>query len=814
MIRDTNVCEEEKIMKLKNLKRYIYPALFSLASIVLMNSCIYEDLAESNFVESNPLEELEGYRLTMKVNLSSMSNGTRAGSFEDFEDYIDPQNLRILFFYGDNTKQNYNTLIRQFKITTGTNGNPDGVAFIPVTSSGYQFSKDWYVSIPISENMEDFANTLRANKFKIAVLANWPTDTPDMEPGDNIERLHHIQPLSGETYYDSKTGTFDESYDFLRGEYTNSGLGMQKSWISDSYSKDAAETFIKTIYGPLNSNSDFGDLWLLWNFDGAYTENSSSYSPTVSVENFQTEWKNRNKEELQAWMSASVGNPSYGQNSQQLPLANHSAKKSDGSFYNSGWFTYIKGNTGSSYVDKINGKWGIVLKEGSLKYSSPSDIHDVIQICLPQAGHHKITWAPVDENAYLRVEYRNHHDDNDPKTSPRAPQDVKSSPWDAGEYKITGDAEYMHLYAVGGRVVIYEIEHVAREYVYNTERYQNELSEQNLIPMYGIQIFEALNAANGSYKWEPGTTFDLSNFNQLTSGYTPQSVYLLRSVAKVELKIPKSYNAHHIYLRSSNRNSRCEPMDVSTPTKDFWLDDVDGGHNPLCELFGLVGHEPFYTPDSSDKGSSNDKRLAQYNNFRKKLAWWYGGWSTDNSTLGNITMDKGSKSKDTYSKGGKYPQILNPLIGRSDFLKFNESNSDSYYDRFVLYVPEKFVDDPGNTGSNQQMETTTPKICHIEFRGSHDDFTNVDDEQCYRIYFTDKGYNEKYLPDFKKINNNKDFNNWENAYEQNVENLQTHWTIMRNHVYSFTVVETDTRLVVSQVEVLPWSMVEDNSYKW
>ena len=55
---------------------------------------------------------------------------------------------------------------------------------------------------------------------------------------------------------------------------------------------------------------------------------------------------------------------------------------------------------------------------------------------------------------------------------------------------------------------------------------------------------------------------------------------------------------------------------------------------------------------------------------------------------------------------------------------------------------------------------------------------------------------------------------WENTYENDPEILRNHWPIIRNHTYSFTVLDTDKRMVMVKLEVLPWREIIDNSYSW
>lgn len=349
---------------------------------------------------------------------------------------------------------------------------------------------------------------------------------------------------------------------------------------------------------------------------------------------------------------------------------------------------------------------------------------------------------------------------------------------------ITGNEQRVYIYNSGeSSVEISQIEYIQDEYLYETDRTGVELSEEHLIPMYGVQKFGKLE----NY-WVEGTVFDLSNFNKLNpTGYEGGIIQLLRSVAKVELLLPKEAKFSHVFLRNMNRTAFCEPMDVASSTIDIWNDtNSSSSHwNDNCEWSKLIGLDPFYT-GSEENGHSWD-------NYQDKLSWYYGNWD---KYEGGSSLDK-NKNFET----GDYPHILNPHIDRSEFVKFLQAGDDNEYDRYVLYVPEKFVDDPDFT-TGEDWGSTAPKLCHIEFRGADDPYYNLDDNNCYRIYFTEGGVygNAPTLDDENHL--------WENTYENDPEILKNHWTIMRNHIYTFKVSYKPSANLAVQVRVLPWKRRE------
>lgn len=828
---------------MKEIYKYLFLILCPIACVVLA-SCVSEVL-DPDKGKQDPTKE-EGYFLSFKMNLARL---TREGSedFEKYEDYIKPESLQLLFFYADESKKDdeyslYHTLFKKF--------NFQDFSLVPVESTGSEMAQEWYIRIPITGGHEDFAEILRNNDFKIAVIANWPNlpsgglveEIRDQngnitERGSNISKLHHLSGTDEAYYKESKSR---ETYGFLY-DYAKDGgvMGLYTGWVDDEYSDEGeAATDIINILGPsvvLKSQTDkhgnaiYGDLWLRWNFADAYSYLSEtergddySYSPSLGTNKFADVWAKKNADELGEWLKGANSSEDSDTSSEESDTSSEEPqaledldgiKDNLGQPVDDGNFRFIGG---SSYFDEE--EKGICLKRGTVDFDH-NTFSDIIKFNVPNSGTIKITWGSTDgENAAIRVERRNHDNDSQAKKESDDFPDgyidkTASKITSTHSYDITGDAEIIFLYAVTDNVIIYEIEHVADRYLYYVSRSGRELNKTSqLIPMYGIQKFPKIEATN----WPKGTAFDLSNFNNLGTGnYTPKDIHLIRSLAKVVLEIPKTLKAHHVYLRSMNRNARCEPMDVSTPTNEIWKDHIlssTDDHSQECEWFRLIGHIPFYEIINNGNNDNNKDKTVQLQNYKSKLAWYYGTWADDDGKVGGVVPNPSNISDS--------PHILNPMINRTDFTEFIENGSDSYYDRYVLYVPEKFVDDPNSIGSGNNMERGAPKVCHIEFRESGDPVTNIDDNNCYRIYFTTGGFQtipgEDFPYDGNKTAHPGDRDHlWENCYEQNVENLRKHWPIMRNHVYKFTVIDNDRRVVITKLEVLPWSMVEENNdYQW
>lgn len=820
-------------------KIYPFQIFLSLLAIALMASCVDEKLTEENI---SP-DVQSGESIALVLSLQTLTRSGDQSDFEEYEDYISPDMINLLFFFAEDIKDENgnlimaanNTLIRQF--------SPRELAIIPIESTLDGSLKNWYVKLPALDDPKyaGFADVLRSHDFKVAALINWQKDkTVELEEakfshgqlftlGDNINKLHH---LSTDSKY--KEGSV---FGFL---LEKSKIGMATvNWVkspknlnkaddnSDNKDDDrSAEYWIrnnwwdkKDVNKHESYREEYGDLWLLWNFDFALKGRDAVNTEPDFI---KSKWIEKNQNDLKGWLETYKGTTN--------PLHSFIVEDKD-----NGNFEYvIKENslTGAATVTQpqIGGEYGILLNPGYFD-------DNAFRFNMVASGTINIKWGrPEGSAGKIKIERRNQKD---------SPQAIKTYTLDnpAQKYplnnknekedlKITGDSEFISIFATDGEVIIYEIEYIASQYLYEIDRDPVAPSASQGIPMYGVQEYKKL----GNF-WKKGTLFNLSDFNNLSlveSGYEYRDrIYLLRSVAKVEVLIPKSFNAHHVMLRCLNRKAFNEPMDVSTPTNKIWTDNsLDLSKHPEdCEMKQLKGHLPFFDEEAT-------KNEAVY---KKKLAWYYGTWKNSDGNIGSGesvvevpgTTEYGNTpiqapNKESYAYDGnnpyiknwlEYPHILNPRIERSDFVRFHEYGTyEGIYDRYVLYVPEKFVDDPNTDGDISD----SPKVCHIEFRRSgmngydDDPWINLDDNNCYRLYFHENGYNPAYKPTLSQDvpGNSGTKQTWENTYEQKKENLKNHLPILRNHVYSFTVKDINQSVLVVELNVLPWVEVPQNSYNW
>ena len=810
------------------LNHKIIKSLFAFAAGIMLFSCTDESLVESGY---GSFDSEEGETIALTLSLQSLTRADESepkSECEKYEDYIDPNKIILLFFYADEDI-NYNTLIRQY--------GPSELSKIPIETTSTGELQNWYVKLPILDENDGFADVLRNHDFKVAALVNWTNaKIPDLKDaviengeivasGSHIEVLHHLE--EDDTYK-------NDAYSFLM-ESTGK-MGLTEAWVKNYFSSQAeAEKFIRDEwfpggkYYPDNSTREnyYEDLRLVWNFNGTImrpgygtVDGNDTYDPSKDYEGgFKEQWLYKNFEELNAWFSKSDW------------ITKSRLESLEKITTDNGNFEFVASDEDDTYAyrDMSDNKWGVVLHGGG-NYNK-----NAFRFNLLASGSIYVKWERINgSEGKIKIQGRNHYGDEEfqkdftleydeygPQTYPMVLKDGK---WEKAEIGVTGDSEYISIFAEGGDVIIHEIEYIQDEYLYNTCRDGVPVSKDHPIQMYGIQQYTKL----GNY-WKKGMLFNLSDFNNLSlvesqyPGY--QKIQLMRSVAKVELRLPNSFNAHNVYLRCSNRRARVEPVDLSTSTSNIWLDKV-----------GVNGDGLKYEFENIHKAMIAEKihpfLYKGTDNYQERLAWYYGSWATGGNVFGVPVPEEDEEYP--------FPRIINPRIERSDFVRFIKvGDAEGIYTKYVLYVPEKFIDDPNTKGRLGDK----PKVCHIEFRRGEgmngmaaDPSINVDDDYCYRIYFTKNGFysngGKNQYPSFKKEvlkdaegNDLKDENGnlqygdyitWENHYENDVDNLRNHWPIIRNHIYSFVVEDANQKVIVMKLEVLPWKKTPEdyNNYIW
>lgn len=782
--------------------------------MLLAGACSDEKLDVNGDASGAGPTPLEGYTLSFRMSLPTLGGDSRSivSKVEEYENYVDPDKLYIFFLIEDPDPQD-----KKDRVFWKFEPGDPAVSMIPVSFENLdeQYEKNWYVkiSIPDIENHEEFVARLKYNDFKIAVMANaspgsiklkGSTGTSgNLTLGDDINLLHFQSNSTKDPYYlaGNTYGIDKNPYFFLFKDQPDEAfgiLGQYTDWVKDRYlslndvyGPSDVEQWIRSLWNPTSNKNwgDYTDLRLLWNFGGK--ENA-----TIPYDYFGENWEAKNGEKLReiitntAEEDPNILEPFKTEEHISLEYIDfadgvtHAAavKKEIGS----GSWRYGVKLPKQSNAGFVNGNYNRInpADGGCLAFTAIGSGHLYITAAAPE-GSAKIIAQVGKKFEHVEMEVAG----EDPVTSGRL------------AISITGDSTPIYIFTDAGSesdAEIYQIDFIRDTYLSETDREGIKPSKEHPIEMYGVASYNAIRDL-----WAPGTSFDLDNYNGTSPDYPDADktyfhpVPLLRSVAKVIVLIPKALEPHDVYLRCANRYARWEPSDVRSNTLDIWGDIVpdisqDHSKDPKCEFSRLIGLNPFYNPSENKEG-----QLASY---QKKLAWYYGSWidekiMPESTPITNLALN--------------YPHIINPLIYRSDFVQFLQTEDEEIYHKYVLYVPEKFVDDPENIIDENGIENSIPKLCHIEFRSGGDSNENLDDNNCYRIYFTTGGVIPGKTPDLRDENHT-----WEKAYEQNVDNIKKHWPIMRNHCYRFTVQDISNLAVIVNLEVLPWRRVKDIEVSW
>lgn len=650
----------------------------------------------------------------------------------------------------------------------------------------------------MSTLVDGFDSKVTANQW---IRANWSPDVL-LNQGKNIYR--HYQHLW-------LLWNFDATYKTaLKGVTYKKADGSETSYLTEAV-KDANGNY---TVGTVTDASAYTDNWG-WNDGNAAVNNR-----------FGAEWYKRNGDILYQWMKASYNNGT------KLPLAD---KMIDiGEATNDVFFRYIPNISQPGYCVKINDNYGIQLP--AVNTSKVNDASTgMMKFQARTSGTIRIKWGSADDRqASLAVQ-------RDMNTTPYVHENLTSAnptDWTYNnlnyiDVSVEGNSVPMYIYCTKGNAVIYAIEYIRGRYLYETDREGVAPNINQGIPMYGVQRYEPIG------DWQRGTTITLT-----------ENVSLIRALAKVEVFIKKEFGKpRHVYMRNINRAARCEPMDVETPTDEIWSekhasvtnngDGKDPTVEKLCEWFDIQQYGPSY-------GSSGS--------YSDWLSWFYGSWKNTKWKTGNdaepyrydwdlgywvpMGSHKGWKN-DLPKADDKSPRFFNPYNYRNDFCRFLEGDDTGYTDdeyyHYVLYLPEKNIDDPSTIGEL----SSDPHVPHIEYRfypkdvdpltdkvegyveadlpyeAADDRYSNteynLDDNQSYRIYFTNygkSGPNSENVNDVTKVNAELISGRWNrdtyDNYERNREYLEYHWPIMRNHIYKFYVGGDGPQNPEVLVEVADW----------
>lgn len=805
----------------------------------LLFSCTDKEILPNNGGDNKYGTE-EEIELTFSMFLNQLPS-TRAD--ESIDNYIDHDHLQVLFFDAEG-----NFMFKDSNAKVDDTPDKNGQYYITtsLTNSIVDDSGNSILSL-IRGKME------ADDGFKIAVLANWYEgankpytltwgwDQSVFNDEDNCKTINDLHHLKNNSHYFDNTTRKSVYGPYMDGE---GNLGFNSNWVQwrnvegkeftnpkdnawntgltlNNNSKiqsgdDKAFQWIRNNWDPEidkkridgDNNAkiyrDYAKLWQLWNLGGSFDNSLISYSDMKVNNEFTPKWKSRNGDVFKNdWFG--YGKDVLSQMATPVSGTKQSALLNDG----------LSIVTKSSYIsgtDKVedyarsyskNNLYGIILPSLSeyrdnnkvLEDYTPSVpktnkpwiktssdyANEYFEFEVPGTGTLRVLFSSFDTNKTKIVVQRGSNWEMTFETmgtevveitNEKASEantnkvinysSIKTTPEKSGyQVKITEDPEPLRIFCLEGTAVIYAIEYVADVYLRGTDREGMEPSEKYPIPMYGVEDFPKING------WGSTKTMNISQNGKI--------IYLIRALAKVEVYLPAGDNTlTHIYMRSMNQYGFNEPMDVEAPTGNLWKIHESGENN--CEWFRIQSH------GSGFNGS-----------FEDWFGWFYGSWE---SWWPNL-KDKSFTNP---------PHLFNPDNQRADFCHFlrDWNYEDSSLHRYYLYLPDKNISDPNTDGDL----TSTPKVPHIEYRyANNSDY--LDDNDCYRVYFTDYSTNNKIKT--VKVNG---FNDYEKGMgDDGKYNIDQHWPIMRNHIYRFYIGTSNTPQEV-RVKVLPWGDDDVKKIEW
>lgn len=350
------------------------------------------------------------------------------------------------------------------------------------------------------------------------------------------------------------------------------------------------------------------------------------------------------------------------------------------------------------------------------------------------------------------------------------------------------------IFGQGGQIRIHNVEFVKDVHLYDIDSVAQLPDEENPIPMFGVQDFDPV--GEDYDKTPTGKIFPISTECDWAENYDYKKIYLVRSLAKVEIYFPRSIFEHHkptnVYMRTMNTRANCETVDVRTPTDLLWF----GQNSPVLQgksytyqqvKAKYTDYKGFaYIPDGGideelrrinnehiykNAGSTNADKDGT--NYKKRLSWFYGSWR-------DWKWDWNQNFRDAdVPTTTAYPRIFNPRIegfSNNNYVRFIEvPDQTGDYIKYICYSPEKIPDDTDINGNL----TSRAKVEHVElhFGGPQD---NMDDNFAYRLYFTDYSRFGGTIGGISRWD-------FDDQMEKTTSNLQNIDPVLRNHVYRFYV---------------------------
>lgn len=796
------------------MKTPIHYILLLLACVSL-TACIYEfPPVDDGTIDSEENPFADGYSLSFTVTLDALGGdaATRVSpeSINNWENYVDPQKFRILFFAGeeknaatgewdevDNGAFLFESRTRFIKELTPVNGNSIWRVSVPLFAYGNGAHYGWH--------WEEIREYLRDHSFKIAVLANRPELEwsmrvlgKDANKNDNPDDI-----IVAGTWYDNSAPHWDEKntlFECLKNDGTIDVDNLYLKRIFDLhhsqydpiyYGKNFSVDYNDGKTGPENhTNNEIYDFittfpegkdrpylsstssWVSWaGYDGAIYEDPGTYGyDTGETWNFsESIWKD---------FINFIDNGGKGTKGFDPFTLNGLTISTQGG----GTVMATASKNGFDNNDNLNEKGKRML---SFSFDLPAGTWSVSTKVAVKSPN--TSWQLVLEDK-----------DGKPLTKKTI---SNTSAKEVTLDEVTIDKQTtVCLYAVG-RTEFYSIRYSLGESMNNKDpewkKYRRAIhpSRNYPIPMYGIQKF---NAIEGDEIWDWGSPYALD-----------KQLMLLRSAVRLDLVIPKSLGeVKFLLLWYSNVFARCEPMNIWDPTDKLW----EAQHNDVYETkFPLECKDAeniiAYGPISRSMDDENSTTVGDY---QRRMSWLYGvwmkkaGWDWNGENLEHKHNWTPCTDFRETVQPTEYPQIFNPCVQRNTAVYCGTDlcyeEGDNYH--YVVYTGERNINDPSNllimgaTGSGMAtvaswmvcIGNTVYGIPLADFSGNYQyspitHKTYVSGQPSYSDYGMSAGTSEYYINRVKGGKNQ--------TYERAVQTWDADYTpmpmpLIRNHKYVFT----------------------------
>lgn len=374
------------------------------------------------------------------------------------------------------------------------------------------------------------------------------------------------------------------------------------------------------------------------------------------------------------------------------------------------------------------------------------------------------------------------------------------SQWDTDDSNFAPTLSSTSSWVYHDRAIKLNVDDDAKQ---QDRRYAALPSADRPIPMYGVQRFDPIPEP----LWEKGTTFNLSDnipggYNK--PGYTgTNNISLLRSVVRLDLRVPRASASSttdkpkFVALAYTNVNSRCEPLNVWSPTDSLW-----NAMHASANMDGNLCHDMKVLRDHGPTIHDNNTSSTGVDAYRDQMGWYYSAWKAEkNWNFNGKTMSGLLTDKKQYpwiinsciqrnalvlcylQSGGEFPASFHPEWSECDK---TDLINDGYY-HFVCYMGERNLVDPSSLGKNASgAGNTTAVYWMLEYKGSIYAVPICDLSDSNHPALASTITRNSYVKGRIPIEVNTQLSTWMESVRGRKNPKYYPWALVRNHIYEIT----------------------------